>query len=109
MQEIDKIIEEILKIIGNEVLTKDNQVYLSGTGEEQIKQKLEEVRKKTLEEFMEKIEIFMINEFNYKGEYIEPINMGHGACCCCSTCGQYNDDCVCENNRIYNLLQTLSK
>lgn len=76
-----------------------------------VKQKLQEHRKQVLEEVIKKIEKFMVDEFGYKGKYIEPdtTKKSHGTCCYCSGCGYFHDDCVCESNRIYDLLQTLIK
>lgn len=55
----------------------------------------------------EKIIKFLTDEYGYKGEYVEPIKQKHGSCCCCITCGQYHDECVCESNRIHEFVQTL--
>lgn len=54
---------------------------------------------------------FMIDEYGYKGKYVEPdlSKKGHGTCCYCSNCGHPNDDCVCESNRIHQFLSTLSE
>ncbi len=65
---------------------------------------------KEREEIVSKMESFMKDEFGYKGKYIEHdlSKKNHGTCCYCSTCGHDNDSCVCENNRIYNLLKSIS-
>ena len=43
----------------------------------------------------------------YGCKYIEPIKPSHGACCCCSDCGQYHDDCVCGHNEWVNFVNSL--
>lgn len=58
---------------------------------------------------LDRVADFFRAEYGYKGEYIEPIKPSHGVCCCCRDCGQYHDDCVCESNRIHDLLTNLRK
>lgn len=50
---------------------------------------------------------FLTEEYGYQGKHVDIIKPSHGSCCCCMTCGQYHDECVCENNRIHAFIQTL--
>ncbi len=61
------------------------------------------------EDLIDKVSKFLKEELSYKGEYIEPIPMKHGACCCCRDCGQFHDDCVCESNRAHIFINQLRK
>lgn len=59
------------------------------------------------EKLIQKFKDFLKEENGYQDIYVEPIKMSHGTCCCCRDCGQYHDECVCENNRIFKFFQSL--
>ena len=62
-----------------------------------------------IEKLILDFEKFLKDEYGYNGTFTENIKMSHGICCCCSSCGQYHDDCVCESNRIYQFIKDLKK
>ena len=35
---------------------------------------------------------------------VAPIQPRHGNCCCCQICGQFHDDCVCQHNKIEEVM-----
>lgn len=37
-------------------------------------------------------------------EFIKPT---HGSCCTCQTCGYPNDECVCEDNQLIEVVRNL--
>lgn len=57
------------------------------------------------------IEALSGKELGYmKGcEFIESIKPNHGSCCCCMTCGQYHDDCVCQHNELLAVLLAINE
>lgn len=62
-----------------------------------------------IEKWKEEFEEFFKTEYGYKGKHIEPdtSKKGHGTCCYCSNCGYDHDECVCESNRIHQVLNKL--
>ena len=40
---------------------------------------------------------------------ILPKPMSHGPCCGCRDCGQYHDECVCDSNRLWTLINAALK
>lgn len=55
------------------------------------------------------IDLLSSKDFEYlKGnEIIPPIQIQHGPCCCCTKCGRFHDDCVCEHNELLAALLAL--
>lgn len=45
------------------------------------------------------------NEF----KKIEKIQITHGICCQCKTCGRYHDECVCEHNEWVDFVNDLKE
>lgn len=53
------------------------------------------------EELINQFKEFLKEHCGLPNKYTPPIKMSHGSCCCCITCGQYHDECVCEKNYMY--------
>lgn len=51
--------------------------------------------------YIEKIFDVLIKQGYLKGkEFIPRVNPYHGSCCCCQTCGQGHDECICSHNEL---------
>ena len=57
------------------------------------------------------IEALSNKELGYmKGcEFIAPVKPHHGSCCCCMTCGQGHDECVCQHNELLSALLAIKQ
>ncbi len=75
---------------------------------EQVKPEIEKLLSSQKELLLGRATDFFKQEYGYKGKLLTPPREKHGPCCTCSKCGQYHDDCVCENNRIHEFLESLS-
>ncbi len=42
-------------------------------------------------------------------EMVAKVKPFHGSCCCCQTCGQQYDDCVCSHNELLAALMALEQ
>jgi len=52
--------------------------------------------------------LMVLKDLGYIKGYkpIEKIKAGHSTCCC-STCGYYHDDCVCDHNDLIEKLENI--
>lgn len=52
------------------------------------------------------IAALVAGEFLLQAAPVAPIKPNHGPCCTCQKCGRDHDACVCEHNRLLDLLNS---
>ena len=71
----------------------------------------ETVRLDALVRLSDVIDLLAHDDLGYlKGrEMIGKIKPFHGSCCCCQTCGQQHDNCVCSHNSLLAALMAIKQ